>query len=159
MILGLQHQGIRLGTSVALSGVVDECGVRRLLVVDDELAIGFALREYFRLRGFAVDCAHERAEAEALVSLRRYEVVIADLRLSWLDHCGGLELLSDVHHRQPLARRIALTAYGSPELEAEAARRGIDAFLDKPQPLAVLAELIEGLLEPAGNGDLAGPHP
>jgi DNA-binding NtrC family response regulator len=127
---------------------VENQGGRRLLVVDDEVAIAFALGEYFQLLGYRVDCAHERAEAEALVACRRYEVVIADLRLSWLDHCGGLELLADIHQRQPNARLVVLTAYGSAELRAEAGRRGIHAFLDKPRPLAAIAQVVEGLLPP-----------
>ena len=37
----------------------------RLLVVDDEAAIRFALTEYFRESGWLVDAAAEKEEAEA----------------------------------------------------------------------------------------------
>jgi DNA-binding response OmpR family regulator len=40
-----------------------------------------------------------------------------------------------------------LTAYGSPENEAEARRRGAHAFLHKPLPLASIAAAMRALLE------------
>ena len=53
----------------------------RLLIVDDEDAILFAMTEYFSARLFAVDCARDREEAEALLAVRAYAVIITDLRL------------------------------------------------------------------------------
>jgi len=49
----------------------------QLLVVDDEEPIRYALREYFVARGYAVDCAQEIEEAEALINTRTYDIVIA----------------------------------------------------------------------------------
>jgi CheY-like chemotaxis protein len=37
---------------------------------------------------------------------------------------------------------ILLTAYGSPEIEAAAIRYGVDSFLQKPKPLAELAQVV-----------------
>ena len=53
---------------------------RRLLVVDDEAPILFALRQYFSPLGYAVVCAREREEAEALLAHDEFALVIADLR-------------------------------------------------------------------------------
>ena len=54
----------------------------RILVVDDEEPILFAIRDYFEPLGWQVDCAQELEEAEALLSHIRYTLLIADLRLS-----------------------------------------------------------------------------
>ncbi|HKV08451.1 MAG TPA: response regulator [Thermoanaerobaculia bacterium] len=113
----------------------------RILVVDDEEPILFAIRDYFEPLGWQVDCAQELEEAEALLSHIRYTLLIADLRLTGIHSNEGLELIRFVRERSPWTRVIVLTGYGSVEIEGEAVGRGVDAFLLKPQPLAALAEI------------------
>jgi DNA-binding NtrC family response regulator len=119
----------------------------RILVVDDEEPILFAIRDYFEPLGWQVDCAQELEEAEALLSHIRYTLLIADLRLSGIHSNEGLELIRFVRERSPWTRVIVLTGYGSVEIETEAVGRGVDAFLQKPQPLAALAEIATRLTE------------
>lgn len=121
----------------------------RLLVVDDEEAILFALRRYFTSRGFQVDTASEREQAEALLSSGDYGAAIIDLRLTGVQGTEGLDLLSFVHDHCPGTRTILLTAYGSEELSREARERGVDVILSKPQPLPEVAEVVDGLVRDA----------
>lgn len=118
----------------------------RMLIVDDEESICFAMSEYFRMQGFHVDCAQEVEEAEALLVKECYSIVIADLRLTGIFNMGGLEVIKFVHERCPGTRVIVLTAYGSPEMETETRKHGIDAFLHKPQPLPEVAQIVYGLV-------------
>jgi len=119
----------------------------RLLVVDDEAAIRFALSEYFRGNGWSVDSAAEKEEAEALLTCTEYAVVIADLRLTGISGVEGLDIIQLSRHLRPETRVVLLTGNGTPELEAEARRRGADAFLHKPLPLARLEAVIDSLVE------------
>jgi DNA-binding NtrC family response regulator len=119
---------------------------RRLLIVDDEAAIRFALSDYFRDSGWEVDTACEREEAEALLAHAEYEVVIADLRLTGIYGIEGLDIIQWSRHIRPETRVVLLTGYGTPEIEAEARRRGVDAFLHKPLPLAELERVVAGLV-------------
>ncbi len=119
----------------------------RLLVVDDEEPILFAIREYFEPLGYQVDCARELEEAEALLTHVRYALLIADLRLSGIHSNEGLELIRFARERSPWTRTIVLTGYGSTEMEAEALERGVDAFLHKPRPLSELAEIVAVLTQ------------
>ncbi|MFY9269407.1 MAG: response regulator [Candidatus Manganitrophaceae bacterium] len=118
----------------------------RLLIVDDEASILFAMREYFTLHGFEVDCADEKGEAEMLLKKECYAAVIADLRMSGIDSNEGLDIVRCVRKQYPSMRIIILTAYGSPEIEAEARCRGADAFLSKPRPLREVARILFDLL-------------
>jgi DNA-binding response OmpR family regulator len=118
----------------------------RILVLDDEEAILFALREFFTAHGYHVDCARDPREANALASNSTYDLVIADLRLTGTQGAEGLEVLSFVRKLSPHTRTVLLTAYGSSEVEAEARRTGVDAFLHKPLPLPELAQIVVGLL-------------
>ena len=127
----------------------------RLLVVDDEESILFALKEYFTARGFEVDCAQDVAAAKDLLSRNRYAVVIADVRLGGIDEHQGLHLVRCLRRRWPRVRVIVITAYGSPAIEAEARRLEVGAFLEKPVRLSALREIVETLARQAsGAGSL-----
>ena len=117
-----------------------------MLVVDDERAILLAIKSYFSHHGYAVDCAQELEEAEALMANLHYDVVIADLRLTGFHGTEGLEIVRSVRERYPRTSVILLTAYGSPEIEDAATRYGVSSFLQKPQPLAELAQVVFGVV-------------
>jgi DNA-binding NtrC family response regulator len=119
----------------------------RILIVDDEESICFSMSEYFEHHGFKVDTARDVDEAEKLIQSTDYKVVIQDLRLGVNKVSDGLEIIKLLQRRQPEARIIVLTAYGSAEMEAEAMRCGADAFLRKPKPLSQVAQVVQGLLE------------
>ncbi len=117
-----------------------------MLVVEDEEAILFAIREYFETLGFEVHGAREREEAEALLSHVTYSVVIADLRLTGTYGSEGLSMVGFVKERCPHTAIMLLTAYRSPQAEAEARRLGVDCFVQKPKPLPDLAQIVFALL-------------
>jgi len=130
--------------------------VHRILIIDDEEPILFAMREYFEQTGYRVDCTSEAEEAEALLAHVRYDAVIADLRLTGIFRAEGLGIIASVRERCPWVRTVLLTAYGSPEIEIEARRLGVDAFLHKPKPLRELAEVVAGLLGAGSTGSEGG---
>jgi DNA-binding NtrC family response regulator len=117
-----------------------------ILLVDDEESILFAMREYFTVLGYQVDCTCELAEAQALLAQTSYAVVIADLRLTGSAGTEGLALLDDIRQLCPATRGIILTAYGSTEIEQEARRRGAEAFLHKRMSLSEIAQMVFKLL-------------
>ncbi len=120
--------------------------LQKMLVVDDEAPILFAMREYFTMCGFEVDTAKEREEAKALIVDGHYTVAIVDLRLSGFAGAEGLEVVRFARERQPRMRIVVLTAYGTAEVEKEAWALGVDSFLQKPKPLPDIAQVIFGLL-------------
>ncbi len=119
----------------------------RMLVVDDETSVVIAFRKYFSRHGFHVDIAREREEAEALIVTSQYDVVIADLRLSWSHGAEGLELLRFVRAQSRGTRVVILTAYGSPDVERAAQELGGSVFMQKPKPLAEVADAVSALLK------------
>jgi DNA-binding NtrC family response regulator len=120
---------------------------KSILLVEDEEFIRFALEDYFSMKGYEVQAAAEWEEAEALLANRRYDLVISDLRLTGFGGTEGLEIIGFLRQRWPDTRVIILTGFGSFEVEAEAKRRGVDAFLHKPMPLPDLARIAESLLQ------------
>jgi CheY-like chemotaxis protein len=120
--------------------------LKHLLLVDDETALLVPMARYFRNLGCAVDMAEEPEEAEALITHRRYDLVILDLKLGRFSNADGLEVLRHLRKRDHWTNVIVLSAYISTEVEEEAIRLGADAVLRKPQPLAELAQLALALM-------------
>jgi two-component system, NtrC family, response regulator PilR len=119
---------------------------RRLLIVEDEAAILSALERFFVAEGYAVDAVAEPAQAEAFLLSGSYDVLITDLRLGDSHRTEGLDIVTVARERCPAAKIVVLTAYGSPDVEQEARRRGAHAFLHKPIPLADIAAELHLLL-------------
>jgi len=122
------------------------CRKPNILIVDDEETLLLAMMEYFTGHGFAVDCSRDFRGAEALLTANPYAAIITDLQLAGLDDKRGLDLITLARKRWPGIRIILLTAYMSPQNEAEARRLGVNAFLHKPQPLSELKKTICDLL-------------
>jgi two-component system OmpR family response regulator len=119
---------------------------RRILMVDDKATLCFAMREYFKLYSYQVDCAHEVDDATTLLNKSRYSVVIADLDLGGIHNLDGFKVIKMVREQFPETRIIVLTAYGSAEVESAARDCGVSAFLHKPKPLSEVARIVFGLL-------------
>src|ERR1700687_3836901 len=119
---------------------------QRILVVDDEATILFAMKEFFSHGGFAVDCASEREEAEALIANVQYAAVIADLRLLGSEVGGVLAVVTAARERAADTRIVLLTAYATREIEARARRHGADLVLRKPRPLQEIGHCVCALL-------------
>jgi len=120
--------------------------IHKILVVDDEESILFALQKYLRKHGFEVDCAIELEEAEALMTNSFYSVVVMDLCLTSSKAMEGLELVRYIGQKSPRTKVIIMTAYGTEDIELEARRRGASVFLHKPQPLLRVTQIVSELL-------------
>jgi ActR/RegA family two-component response regulator len=131
----------------------------RLLLVDDEEPILYAMEQYFRAVGCEVDCARGTEEAEAFLEESGYGGAIVDLRLTATQESEGLGVVSAVRRRNPFAKVILLTAYGSSEIEQEARRRGAHSLIHKPASLADIANVMLGPPEGRRSTSLAGGTP
>lgn len=118
-----------------------------MLVVDDRQTILLAMNEYFRSMCYDVDCANDLNGARELIASQDYSLVLSDLRLTGSSDLEGLEVIRMAREKSSSTRIVILTAYGSPEVEAEAKRLGADIFLYKPQPLREVARQAIQLLE------------
>ena len=126
-----------------------------LLFVDDQPGLLAAVREFFLLRGFRVDCATELEEALALIDCREYSLAVCDIALQGMRDAEGLEVISHIRSLSPQTKVIILTGCHPETIVDRAQEWQVDSLLFKPQPLATLADVIEQLL--AGECDHAQP--
>ena len=111
----------------------------RILVVDDEPAIGWSLREVLGDEGHAVEVA---ASVEtALETCGRFvpDALLLDVRLPGRD---GLSALPDLKALAPEARVIVMTAFGDLETAVRAVKGGAFDYLVKPFDLEKVSEVV-----------------
>lgn len=116
---------------------------KRVLLVDDEVAVLFAYRKCLRRIGCKVDTVETKKEAEILLDKHKYDVAILDLRLSSSDGEEGIELISYARECQPEVKLIMITAYGSEEVKDKAYQHGADLYLEKPVSIELIRKIIE----------------
>jgi DNA-binding response OmpR family regulator len=112
-----------------------------VLLMDDEEAITTPVSGYLRRIGWRTQVAAEAEEAMALVMHRAFDLAILDLRLTRWGGGEGLAVVEEIRRLSPCTRILVLSAYVDEDAEVEARRRGADAVLRKPQPLAAVARV------------------
>lgn len=114
----------------------------KVLLVDDEESVLFAIHEYLTLRGYEAVRARDRETAERLLETASYAWVVTDLHLGPGLEGDGFAVAERARLLHPSTKILLLTAHGSPEVEAAAARSGIDKVVGKPVGLADLERVM-----------------
>ena len=120
----------------------------KILVVDDEAVIRFAIRDFLELHGHAVDEAGTCAQAEAKFRADVFDVVTLDYALP---DGSALDLLPRFKAIDSGVPVIVLTAHGSIELAVRTIQLGAEQFLVKPLDLPALLLVLERVLENQRN--------
>lgn len=112
-----------------------------VLVVDDEPLIRWSVTETLADLGLDVEqaaCAGEALEAITTTALP-FDVIVLDLRLPDMN---DLSLLATIRQLLPETPVVLMTAFGSPEVVAEARQLGVRGVLTKPFELNELGRLV-----------------
>ena len=117
-----------------------------VLVVDDEPLIRWAVAETLLDRGMGVVTAEDGRSAIASVAAaaQAFDIVLVDHQLPDIANWSLLTLLRQM---APQVAIVLMTAFHTPELAAEARRRGARCVLRKPFDLDDLADSIRALGE------------
>ena len=116
----------------------------RILTIDDEKAIRFALKDILELEGYQVDQAEDGPTGLDLLIQQKYDVVLCDIKMPRMD---GLEVLERAQKIAPDAAFIMLSAHGNIELAVEATKKGAFDFLPKPPDLNRLLVTVRNALD------------
>jgi DNA-binding response OmpR family regulator len=101
----------------------------RILVVEDERGIAQLIAKGLEAEGYAVTCAHDGEQGEALARTGDFALVLLDLLLP---RRGGLEVLSAIRSHDPDLPVVILTALGETEDIVEGLDRGANDYITKP---------------------------
>ena len=119
---------------------------KRILIVEDEPSLLFALQDYLDQQGYDVSGAAELEEASALLMNLPFDVVITDLRLTPVQAAEGLHVIELVRERSLHSRIIVLTGCATAAIERSVRSLGVDRYLCKPVPLAVIGGTVSELV-------------
>ena len=117
----------------------------RILLVDDEPALLYAIETYLVERGYEVHSASDPSRANAMLATTSYDVVVTDMRLSASPDSEGLNVIRYIRDNRLTARVVVLSGTASRDTEWKARELGVDRFLHKPVPLAELAGIVDVL--------------
>ena len=101
----------------------------RVLVVDDDPAVGRLVGRVAHREGFDTATVHDGSAALAEVRRRPVDFVLVDLRMPGVD---GLDLLRALRVVDPGCRAVLMTGHASIDTAVEAVRLGALDYLTKP---------------------------
>jgi DNA-binding response OmpR family regulator len=115
---------------------------RRILLVDDEVAVLLTLKAVLEISGFDVDTAASAREGKSKLRTHEYHMVITDMRME--SEAAGAEVIQAARSASYHPAVALLTAF--PVAEEDWQTMGADKMLVKPMHTQVLLQQIEKLL-------------
>jgi len=115
---------------------------RRVLLVDDEVAILLTLKAVLEINGFTVDTATSAREAEHKLRNADYHMVITDMRME--SDAAGIDVVKAAKSAACNPAVAVLTAF--PDEGEDYASDGADELLVKPMNVQQLVVQMEALL-------------
>ena len=117
--------------------------VWRILVVDDEPAVGDAIKMMLKFDGHAVQTASGSKEALSLLEQGKFDLIITDYSMPGMK---GDELAAVIKQRLPHQPIIMISAYAEMLKSYGNPLPGVDFMLSKPFSMADLREAIVRVL-------------
>lgn len=115
---------------------------RRILLVDDEVAVLLTLKAVLEISGFDVDTAASAREGKSKVRNHEYHMIITDMRME--SDASGAEVIQAARNATYHPAVALLTAF--PIADEDWQSLGADKMLVKPMHTQVLLQQIEKLL-------------
>jgi DNA-binding NtrC family response regulator len=120
-----------------------ETVVFKVLIIDDEPSVGDALKLVLEEKGYQIVLVNNGRDGLEMSRKQQFAFAIVDL---YLADAYGLDLIKEIHERQPQLPMLLITGHGSPEVFAEARRLGAVGALSKPfQPAEILTLIAKTL--------------
>jgi DNA-binding response OmpR family regulator len=116
---------------------------RRILLVDDEVAVLLTLKAVLEISGFEVDTAASAREGKSRLHTHEYNMVITDMRME--SDAAGAEVIEAARAAAYRPAVALLTAF--PVADEDWQEMGADKLLVKPVHTRILLEQIESLLD------------
>jgi DNA-binding NtrC family response regulator len=140
----LHLHDLPLAGALSSEKIMDELHDKSVLVVDDDPGIPRAMIKVLASEGMQVTGVSDPAVVVKKLadSQKRFDLLITDLRMPTFSGRGVLALASAL----PELPVIIITAFGGPDIQAQALRLGAFAFLEKPVAAPQLIDVVKRAL-------------
>jgi len=115
-----------------------------LLIVDDDLSMREMLEVMLTSEGYRVACAEDGAKAIQMLSKKKYDLIISDIKMGPV---GGLTVLREAKKRSPETVVIMISAFATTETAVEAMNEGAYDYIPKPFNVDEVKQTIRNALE------------
>jgi DNA-binding response OmpR family regulator len=123
-------------------------GMARVLVVEDDKAMGVALSDGFQYEGHVVTVARDGAQGLLLATEQPFDIIILDVMLPKMSGFDVCKQLRGAGNRIPI---IMLTARGQEIDKVLGLKIGADDYVTKPFSFMELAARVEAVLRRAAT--------
>jgi DNA-binding response OmpR family regulator len=131
--------------------------IKKVLIVDDEETLTWSMAKSLSKDKdkYEVIIANNGREALNLLGENSFDLVISDIRMPDIN---GLDLLVKIKKDHPQTKVIIMTAYGSPDVQKEANRRGSFLYIEKPFEISDIRKIIIDLFnnKKGFKGEISG---
>ena len=115
-----------------------------LLIVDDDLSMREMLEVMLTSEGYRVACAEVGARAIQMLSKKKYDLIISDIKMGPV---GGLTVLREAKKKSPETVVIMISAFATTETAVEAMNEGAYDYIPKPFNVDEVKQTIRNALE------------
>ncbi len=119
-----------------------------VLLAEDEISLGFLLKENLRLAGFTIKVCKDGLEALEAFNIEKFDICIFDVNMPKKD---GFELAKDVRRKDQSIPIIFLTANSSEEDKLKGFEIGADEYITKPFSTQELIARMKAILKRSQN--------
>ena len=113
--------------------------MEKILVVDDEIEVCKALKEFLSIKGYETFTAQSGKEALAIVAAENPHIVLLDIIMPGM---SGIETLEEIKKTAPATGVVMITAVTDQALGNQALEIGADDFITKPVDLDYLETVL-----------------
>jgi two-component system copper resistance phosphate regulon response regulator CusR len=115
----------------------------RILIVEDDAALGSFIRKGLEAEHYAVDCVTDGEQGRAMALEFDYDLLVLDLNLPGMD---GISILKNVRQRKPSVPVMILSARSRVDDRVQCLDTGADDYLVKPFSFLELSARARALL-------------
>ena len=101
----------------------------QILVMEDDFSVAAGLEMVLSEEGYEVNLADTGRLALEAFERKRFDLLVADLRLPDID---GMQIIEQIKARKPETEVIVITGYGTAATAVKAMKLGVHDFLPKP---------------------------
>jgi len=117
--------------------------------MEDESSVAEGLELILKEKGYRVNLARTGKEALSVLDQKRFDLLVADLRLPDMN---GMDVIREAKKKESRAEVIVITGYASVPSAVEAMKIGVIDYLPKPFTEEEFMARVEKALERRGGG-------
>jgi len=131
-------------TTLQVNTAINHPVPAHILVMEDDVSVAKGLEMVLTEEGYDVNWAGTGELALEAFKQKRYDLLVADLRLPGID---GMEVIKQVKEEKPETEVIVITGYGTTSTAVEAMKLGASEFLPKPFTEDQIKGAVDGALK------------